>query len=109
MEDNNNKIFTIASSIVRLSNRLTEIWANLDYYEKNKVLMDDSSSGSINVNDMEVHEIVTKLLTLPSFISKSKKKLKTMSDSEEKTKLQNLINNKEMELQAIKNLRFKNG
>jgi len=101
------KILKIARSIVLDSDRLTEIWDELDYYDKHKVLKDDNKYGNFNVDELDIPEIITRLLTLPSFITKASKRLKSITDKDKKEELQKLIDDKKAELEAIKALRFK--
>jgi hypothetical protein len=102
-----NRVQQLAGEIVSLSDRLTDCWAQLDYYAKHKTLRDDSTVKEFNVDDLEIHEIITRLLTLPSFITKTKKKIKLMTDDDKKSAMVKLVEEKEKELKAIKQLRFK--
>lgn len=105
--DNTLKLQKLAAAVVYDSDQLTDIWAQLNYYSTNGVMRDDSSIQDVNIEDLELSDIITRLLTLPSFITKTKKKLASMHDTDEKTALEKLVKQKEKELQAIKNLRFK--
>ncbi len=102
-----NRVLELAGTIVKDSDKLTDCWAQLDYYAKHKTLRDDSTVKEFNVDDLEIHEIITRLLTLPSFITKTKKKIKLMADDDKKSALVKLVEEKEKELEAIKQLRFK--
>lgn len=104
--DNQTQIAILAAEIVSDSDRLTDIWSQLDYFSKHKTLRDDSVVKEFDVDDLELHEIITRLLTIPSFITKSKAKLKSMEEGEKKELLKKLIGQKEKELAAIKELRF---
>lgn len=98
---------TLAERVVKDSDSLTDIWDQLNYYAKNKTLRDDKSIHKFNVDELEVWEIVTRLLTLPSFISKSKRKLATLPKGPKADELKRLIELKTIELEAIKELRHK--
>lgn len=102
-----NRVLELAGSIVADSDKLTDCWAQLDYYAKHKTLRDDSTVKEFNVDDLEIHEIITRLLTLPSFITKTTRKIKSMPDDEKKEALKKLVAEKQIELEAIKQLRFK--
>ena len=105
--DNEQEMAILASEIVSDSDKLTDIWDQLNYFDKHKVLRDDSNARPSVVEDMETSEIITRLLTLPSFISKSIKKLKSMPEGDAKENFKKLIEDKQKELESIKNLRKK--
>lgn len=103
----NTALQQLAKAIVTDSDALTDIWDQQNYYAKHKVLRDDKELEAFDVDDLEIWEIVTRLLTLPSFISKTKKKLTAMKKGPERDELQRIIDLKTAEMEAIKNLRFK--
>ena len=98
-------LYEMAKKVVEDSNALTQIWTKLDYYNQHKNLPDEGVAKTMDVSDMSVGEIVTKLLTLPSYISKTKKKIASMDDGADKDVLMANVQAKEVELQAIKDLR----
>lgn len=105
--DNEQELAILAAQITEDSDKLTDIWDQLNYYDKHKVLRDDSNAKLSAIQDLDTSEIITRLLTLPSFISKSQKKLSKMPDGEAKDQLKKLIEDKKLELESIKNLRKK--
>ncbi len=107
MSLDNSKILQAAQQIIIDSDKLTDIWEQLNYFAKNKTLRDEKKIETFNVDELEVWEIVTRLLTLPSFISKSKRKLAALPLGPKADDLKILIELKIAELEAIKQLRYK--
>jgi hypothetical protein len=105
--DKTNSILQLARSIVEDSVKLTDTWAQLDYHAKYGTLREEKDIKAFNVEDLELWEIITRLLTLPSFITKSKQKMSRLPEGQEKEELSRIINLKVTELDAIKELRHK--
>lgn len=99
------KLYLLAKKVVEDSNELTQIWTKLDFHDKHGHLPDEGFAKTMNVEDMNIRDIVTKLLTLPSYISKTKKKISAMPDGADKDILIANVAAKEVELKAIKDLR----
>lgn len=97
----------MSAIVVNDSNKLTDIWAQLDYYAIHGHMRDEGEINEVKIDDLEISDIITRLLTIPSFISKTNKKIALMPDGDDKTALKKLVLFKKKELQAIKNLRFK--
>lgn len=102
---NRDKLYQLAKSVIDDSNALTKIWTKLDYYAEKGHLPHEGEAKVMDVKDMSISDIVTKLLTLPSYISKSKRKLQTMEEGAAKDLLMADVKAKEIELNAIKELR----
>ena len=98
-------LYQLAKKVVEDSERLTELWDKIYFFNEHKTLPDEGLAKTYDVNDLSVGEIITKLLTLPSYISKNKKKLKQMKEGSAYEVLKANIEAKEKELQAIKDLR----
>ena len=98
-------LYELAKKVIEESNELTQVWIKLDYFAENGHFPDEGEAKVMDVNDMSISDIVTKLLTLPSYISKSKKKVASMPDGVQKDLLKADIKAKEIELNAIKALR----
>jgi hypothetical protein len=105
--DNSGPLKDLAKLIIEDSNKLTQIWMQLDYFATHGVMRDEAELKDVAVEDLELSDIITRLLTVPSFISKSRKKIKLMPEGDERKKLLELVEAKERELEAIKNLRYK--
>lgn len=91
--------------MVEESNALTKIWDKLDFYREKGYFADEGQAKVSDIADLSVSDIVTKLLTLPSFISKTKKKIENMEDGTAKELLKADVRAKEIELNKIKELR----
>jgi hypothetical protein len=105
--DNASLILPLAKQVIDKSNRLTEIWSQLDYHSRNGVMMEKKQIKAFNVEELELSEIITRLLNLPSYLTKTKRKLSKMHDCAEKEVLKREYELKKSELQAIKDLRYR--
>lgn len=105
MSSDNKVLQNLAAQVVKISDELMDKWAQLDYYNSNGTLRDDKMVTEVNIDDLSIADIVNRLLILPSFISKGNKKLLKMEDGVEKEQFKHLLFLKNLELEAIKNLR----
>jgi hypothetical protein len=98
-------LYELCKQVVEDSNALTKIWDKLDFHREKGYFPDEGQAKVSDIGDLTIADIVTKLLTLPSFISKTKKKIAAMEDGTAKDLLKADVRAKEIELNKIKELR----
>jgi hypothetical protein len=112
MQDKNKNMKTqyeievFAGKIHNNMQRLTKIWAELDYFhEHGRLTPDKGLTLQRQIREMEIGEILTLYDNLPPLITRWKQKLKNMPEGPNKESLKLNLALKESELRAIKALK----